>query len=142
MVSEIRKATEADLEKVKTDPLHEWNKSYPIDRISDWAKSLYIYDELVAVGGVVQFWNGVGEVWMVLGSKAAEHKIEVVRQARRVIEMAFIELKLWRVQAVERVDFEDAIRFTKHLGFKTEGVLRKYTPDKSDVYMTSIVKGE
>lgn len=140
MISEIRNATEADLESVKKDMLHEWKKSYPIDHIEGWAKSLYIYDELVAVGGVLKYWNGVGEAWLVLGKKSGEHKIEVVRKVRQMLWLAMDELKLWRIQATERRDFHKSVKMAEHLGFKLEGLMLKYTADKADAYLYALVK--
>jgi hypothetical protein len=143
MQVELRKSTEAELDRIKGDLLHDWAKSRPIDCLTEWSKSLYVGDELVAVGGAFMLWapqSGVAEMWMLLGSKADKYKIEVVKRAREVIAMAFDELRLHRMQAVVRADFPEGLRFIEHLNFLPEGRLRCYTEDVCDALMFSIVK--
>jgi hypothetical protein len=142
MVAEIRNATQAELEEVTREPLHEYKKTYPVEMVTGWCKSLYIYDELIAVGGIITYWTGVGECWLQLGAKAADHKIEVVRQVKRMIATGFDELHLHRLQATERADFDQTIKFAEHLGFKKEGCMLRYTADGADAYLYAIVKGD
>ena len=143
MVVKLRNATGADLERIKGDLLHDWKKSRPIDSLTEWSKSLYIGEDLVAVAGMYMLWtnhSGVAECWLLLGSKADKYKIEVVKRAKEVIALAFQELNLHRMQAVIRADFKEGLRFIEHLNFVEEGRLRAYCEDKTNAIMYSIVK--
>ena len=142
MNSEIRDATEADLNAIKGDLLFEWNKSYPIEHIAGWAKSLFIDGNLVAIGGVYLIHQGLGQAWLILGSKAAEHKIEIVRIVRRMIDLAFKELGIWRLEATERADFSQTVKMAEHLGFhnETPDGMKGFTEDRATAYLYAIVK--
>lgn len=142
MASEIKDATEADLDAIKADLLYEWRKSYPIEHIAGWAKSLFIDGNLVAIGGVYVLREGLGQAWIVLGSKAENHKIEIVRVIRRMIDMAFEELGIWRLEATERVDFVQTNKMAHHLGFHNETPfgMKAYCEDKSDAYLYAIIR--
>lgn len=142
MLVELKQSTEADLEKIKRDLLHDWVKVRPIDSLTEWSRSLFIGPDLVAVAGAFMLWtpqSGVAEMWMLLGSKAEKYKIEIVRRAREVIVMAFTELRLHRLQVCVRADFPEGLRFVEHLNFLPEGRLRGYCEDGCDALIFSIV---
>lgn len=54
----------------------------------------------------------------------------------------FIQLKCHRVTGLVRVDNVEAQRFNKHLGFKTEGLLRRAATDGTDMIVCGMLRDE
>jgi RimJ/RimL family protein N-acetyltransferase len=52
-----------------------------------------------------------------------------------MVELAFLEKELWRLQATVDENFDAGIRYLYALGFYLEGVMKQYGPDKSDHLM-------
>lgn len=139
-MTEIRDATQADLDYCRENALNDSGKNYSNYPLSGWAKTVIINGEIVGVGGVIQYWTGVGEAWFQLSKFAGEHKIESIRCIRRLMEQAFEELELWRIQTTEREDFPQTMKMAEHLGFKKEGLMINYAPDGGNVWLYAIIR--
>ena len=50
------------------------------------------------------------------------------------------EHELWRVQAVCKVGWSEALRFARMMGFEEEGTMRAYGPDQDDYLRVAWVK--
>ena len=86
----------------------------------------------ILVGGFRQINDATAWCWMDLAEGVN------IRQAYRVIK-EWIELyiesnDIKRLQAFVRVDFEQAIRTVKHLGFKKESIMKNFFRD-CDAYL-------
>ncbi len=91
-------------------------------------------DEIVGVGGIVDFWPGVGEAWSCYSEKAiVSCRREVLYYTRRFLELAITANNYHRIQAVMRTDVPPT--WAKHLGFAREGLLKGYCADGSDAVM-------
>jgi len=88
-------------------------------------------DTVVACGGVREMWEGVGEAWLLLGEGTVGHEIGVCKEILKKLH----EVKFHRVQAHARVDFPIAHTFLHRLGFKEEGYMKMYYPDKCDAIL-------
>ena len=42
--------------------------------------------------------------------------------------------KIWRLQTAVKSNFKTGLRFAEFLGFKNEGLMKAYGPDKTDYY--------
>jgi hypothetical protein len=84
----------------------------------------------VVCGGVVRFWNGVGELWCWTGADAAHMALAFARQARLRVE-ALLAGGFHRLQAHVREDDGRAKRFLRFLGLGLEGRCPGYGPDRS-----------
>jgi len=135
---EIRKLQDGDLEYVRANPYEDAVKVYPKFPPSPDSWTCVFDGEIVAVGGIVDYWSGVGEMWLMLTKQARKHDIFGLI-AFGAIEKKMNELvkshKLRRVEASVRADFPKAIKFIKALGFQYEGRKRKYTPDGKDLFI-------
>jgi len=96
-------------------------------------------DKIMGVGGVGIFWQGVGEVWAMFSPEIAKYPIETVKRTRTALNKIIHDYNLHRVQCYVREDLT-AQGFVKALGFKEEGVAKKYTHDKVDCTLYSIVR--
>lgn len=136
----IVNAEQRDLDYARENALYDNVKEYPQFKITGWSKTLMIDNEIIAVGGVVVFWPGVGEAWLQLTKNAENHKIALVRCVRIMIALAFKELKLHRMEST--ATFDEARIFNEYLGFKCETPdgMEKYTQNGKTAYLYSIVR--
>ena len=100
----------------------------------------YVNDEIVGCGGIRKLWDGVGEVWLMLSPKTALYPTKTYECIREGLQKLIDENDFVRLQAWGRIGFAKAHTLFKHLGFKAEGIARKYTPDGVDCILYSIVR--
>ena len=139
----FRQATQEDLDFVRQNPFENAVKNYPYLEVPDDNTYTVIYEgQIVAVGGLQVKWEGVGLLWLMLTRDSKKHGIHGLRALQAIgdkMDYLIEENKLWRAEAVIRVDFLAAIRMIKFFGFQREGTMRQYMPDKSDAYLYSKV---
>ncbi len=99
-----------------------------------------VNDEIVGCGGIRKLWDGVGEVWLMLSPKTALYPTKTYECIREGLQKLIDENDFVRLQAWGRIGFAKAHTLFKHLGFKAEGIARKYTPDGVDCILYSIVR--
>jgi len=139
-MTDMRDATQSDLDYCRENSIDPQAKTFPDLQKSSWAK-LAIFDGVIlGCGGCVVYWNGCAEGWFCLTKESQEHKVVTINAIRDVIEMAFKELKLHRMQVTERIDNPQSIKLVEYLGFKREGLMIKYAPDGTDTYLYAMVK--
>lgn len=130
------KATQEDINALKNDSLDVEVGLLPELRLGDISYSCFVGDALVGCGGLIIFWPGVAEAWLMLSKKcnfmSNIERAKVVLLIRKKMEELIKEHKLWRIGAIIRPDFPQAIRLATVLGFKREGLLKKYAPDGTD----------
>ena len=94
--------------------------------------------KVIACGGIREMWEGVGEAWLLFGENVVPHRFSVVKAIKRGLTASFS--RFHRVQAHARMDFSMAHMFLHRLGFKEEGYLTAFYPDKMDGILYAIVK--
>jgi len=104
------------------------------------AYTLMCDDEILCCGGVCFYRKQFGEAWILCSRKAEEHPVATVRATKRVIDDIMKTHDMYRIQATVQCDWVEAQKFIKLLGFKWEGTLRRYGPDRSDYFMYSRIK--
>lgn len=93
------------------------------------AWSLLRGGRVLACGGAVRFWPGVGELWLWLGREALENPVALARWARRALRLLRKRQGFVRLQAHVRADDATARRFAEFLGLRREGLCPGYGPD-------------
>jgi len=88
-------------------------------------------EAVIACGGVVRFWPGVGECWCWAGAGVDAVPVAFVRLARRIVDALGMEQGFHRLQLHARQDDLRANRFAKHLGFTLEGSCPGFGADRS-----------
>lgn len=100
-------------------------------------------DRKVAALGVINAARpGVGMAWLLkinADSIPESQALRVVRAFKKSIKRIAEAEGLFRIQATTVLGMEREARFMDILGFKPEGVLRQYGPDRADHVMWSIV---
>ncbi len=103
--------------------------------------SAMVEGRLVGAAGLILMWPGVAQGWVMFHSGEAqslkrEAYVVVLAELERLIEKYCIH----RVQAIVRSDLEVAIKYVTNLGFRQEGILRKYDSDGHDYAMFSMIR--
>ena len=97
-------------------------------------------DRVLALGGIVPLWSGVGEAWSLMTPEALTHIKELHAKAKKVLE-SFFNQGWQRIQTTVRADFGQGKNWLEHLGFEDEGTMEKYGPDGKDYIRYALVKG-
>ncbi len=99
-----------------------------------------VNDKIVGCGGIDLMWEGVGEVWVMLSYDIEQCPMAAYEVIRDGLDKLIKDNKLRRVQAWGRIGFEKSHTLFRHLGFKPEGIARKYGFDGADCILYAIVK--
>jgi len=94
-------------------------------------------NRIIACGGIINIWNGVGEAWSVSSTIAARYPKFILSTARQFIAGC---TEYHRIQAIVIDGFIRAEKLLAHLGFECEGKLRKYSETGQDYKIFSIVR--
>lgn len=95
--------------------------------------------KIIACAGVRIIWPGCGEAWALFCDEIVSYKKDSLVITRKYLWRIIEDFKLRRVQAYIRADNPAAINYVEHLGFKREGLLRKFGMEGEDQYIYAIV---
>ena len=88
----------------------------------------------VCSGGIVPLWNGVAEGWVISSKRIYKERIRASRLIRKRTDLLCAANKIWRLQTAVKSNFKTGLRFAEFLGFKNEGLMKAFGPDKTDYY--------
>ena len=98
---------------------------------------------LVGIGGIAVYWAGVGEAWIiVMDDNDPEQGAQVYWTLAGQLGRIVADKKLWRVEAQVRVDFPEALRLVRLLGFTQECVRKHFAADGTDMILFAKVYEE
>lgn len=90
-------------------------------------------DEIVlAVGGVIQFWKGVGEAWMMVAPEGRKKSLSLYRYMDEFINICFLKYSFHRIQTSIVFGHNEAHKCIMRLGFMPEGMMVNYGPQKEN----------
>lgn len=91
-----------------------------------------LHGETVAVFGCCLLWDGVGEMWSVIGDTARSRPIATTKVGIAFTDMCKVSMGLHRLQiAVKSIDLR-AIKWATAIGFISECTMKQYSTDKYD----------
>jgi len=96
--------------------------------------------EIVAVGGMMPMWEGVGEGWAITSTLIHKEIFWFHRFVVRDIVGKMKERKIHRLQATVHQDNTISMKWLKRMNFIEEGCLHKYSPDGADYYMYARIR--
>lgn len=139
----LRPIQDGDFQTALQNPRQKSLKHYPHLTAPAYGWTCEDNGRIVGMGGIVVFWKGVGEAWIIVcddndASQGAQVYWTLAGQLGRIVA----EERLWRVEAQVRTDFPDAIRLVKLLGFEQEGLRRHFAPDGQDMILFAKVYDE
>jgi len=88
----------------------------------------------ICSGGIIPTWLGSAEGWVISSKRIFKNKIKAARLIRERTDLLCANNKIWRLQTAVKADFKIGVRFAEFLGFKNEGLMKAYGPDKTDYY--------
>lgn len=95
---------------------------------------------IVFCAGIHKMWNGVGEIWAVFSPLAKKYPDTWI-VARKLLTQYFSRNGYVRLQAaLDPLNCPEAIRFDERLGFKPEGLMKRYGPHGEDQILYALVK--
>ena len=106
-----------------TKPFIESMESH--ERDGDSLTAIY-GDKFFCCGGVKVIWDGVGEVWTVNSSHIKDHPLTFHKLILQWLRLFTDKYDLDRVQAVVEATNSMNKKWIESLGFKAEGLMRKY----------------
>tara|TARA_E500000081_G_C6123706_1_gene349552 strand:+ start:449 stop:898 length:450 start_codon:yes stop_codon:yes gene_type:complete len=89
----------------------------------------------IAAGGICYLWDGVAEGWVLASRDIFKYPIFCAKTIKRRTDLLAINNKINRIQTAVKSDCDRAIRFAEWLGFKREGLMKKYGPGGTDHYL-------
>ena len=91
-------------------------------------------NSFICSGGIVPMWHGVFEGWVIGSNKIWDHPIMAARTIRKGLDQLYQDNNIVRLQTAVRADFPMGVKFAKWLGFKNEGLMKKYDMEGKDFY--------
>lgn len=86
-------------------------------------------DKIICAGGAIEIWNGRAEVWTLIDKDAGPWMLGLTRVVERFVAM----MPFHRLETCCEVNWPQAHRWLKMLGFEHERLARKYLPSGRDV---------
>ena len=122
------------IEKSESDPDVLVFLSGLNERAEQYAKSgpastMMENGKVLAVGGVVKFWAGVGEAWLMVAPEGRQKGLILFRHMGKFLDFCFVEHRFHRIQASIPYGHKEAHRCIMKLGFIPEGMMVRYGPD-------------
>lgn len=142
MAIKIRKLEPDDVKIVRQNPLEEAVKNYPEMYPPETAFAGVVDGKVVGIGGIVVFWEGVAEGWLILSKDILNQKTDSYRCIKEMMSIVIKKFYLRRLQITVRTDYQRGIKMVERLGFVREGLMKFYCPDKCDAYVYAKIIGK
>lgn len=97
--------------------------------------SLIHEQKVIAIGGVNELWQGVGEAFSVMSKSIFKYPKSLYKAFKLNLNTGLATGQYNRIHASVECDFPEGIRFIEKLGFKREGRMELWGPDGKDYYM-------
>ena len=91
-------------------------------------------DKPIVSGGIIQLWNGVADIWLIIANDSNKHKFFLIKNIKKHLEETIVKRKYVRLQTTVREDFLIGKRFAELFGMKQEGLMEKYGLDGKNYF--------
>jgi len=96
--------------------------------------TMLVDDEIMAIGGVMILWPGVGEAWVGTSSLVERYPIIFTKCVRGYLNAVIRDEKLHRVQLNIVEYHKRSLAWVRLLGFFLESKMEKYGPNQETYY--------
>lgn len=93
----------------------------------------------VAICGAVLQWAGVAEAWFLTTHHVDNCKFYFYREVKRILAYVIKNMNLHRMQCAVECDYFKSQKWLSSMGFKSEGLMPCYGPDKKDHYRYALI---
>lgn len=91
-----------------------------------------LYNEPVACFGCALLWDGVAEMWSVIGNRARNYPIAMTKAGISFADICEIYFSLHRLQITVKTSSKRDNSWANAIGFKYESTMKQYSADKQD----------
>lgn len=105
------------------------------------AFTIFHDDEIIACGGIIIMWPGMGEAWAFTSPLVRKYPKFFHQEVKNHLEALIDVYHFVRVQAMVVKEFAVARKWAERLGFEYEGEMRKYMGGKDYVRYAIIREG-
>lgn len=95
--------------------------------------------EIIACGGIMPLWKGVGEAWVVTSPLVRVCSFSFVKVVWRRLKVFTSILGLERVQTTVDAEHEVSIKWVERMGFIREGLMKQYINGR-DFYRYALIR--
>lgn len=103
-------------------------------RIKGPAFTAFQDDEVIACGGIVMFWEGVGEAWLYTGTEIEDNKIWFCRTIKEWLWTLIKNMNLRRIQVSINAEYIRSQKWAEWLGFIKESEMPRYGPKEETFF--------
>lgn len=108
--------------------------------LEDRAVAVFDEDQCVGAYGVIEMWAGVARVWALFSAElVAKYPTLLALHIKKDLQRAEW-FGFHRIEATTGAEHKMGITFLEWLGFEQEGLMRKYTPARTDMYLYAKVR--
>jgi hypothetical protein len=104
------------------------------------ALTLLVDDVILSIGGIVPLFPGVAEMWSLASKEVDRHPIVFHKSIIKILKFWEKQNELHRMQCKVFAGHDKSQKWLERMGFKNEGLMRKYDALKNDYYMYARVK--
>lgn len=96
--------------------------------------AITLFDEeiILAAGGCIFFWKGVGEVWMMISPQGRLKRVALYKAMNDFVNDCFIKYGFHRIQTSILTKHNEAHKCIMRMGFMPEGMMAHYGPRKEN----------
>jgi len=141
-MTEFKRFNKSDLTLIGSDFLKNGIRKEALDQWEAGKYSFTLWDgnRVIAVCGVVEIHQGVGEIWLILENDKQNDVFAIARSLKKLTDRVFVQSSFHRFQARASVDDSASNRFLLFLGFEREGILKQYGLNREDYSVYGRVK--
>ena len=99
------------------------------------AITLVADDKVIGVIGGTFLFPGVMEAFGLFSDAIRKHRVSFHKRIKEVLDSAFANYKVHRIQIVVRSDYFEGQTWAENLGFQYEGTMKKYGPAMNDYHL-------
>ncbi len=128
----VVKFEQRHLDEIK---IKDIQKSERPESIHGYAFTLVSGEVPLAIYWVTELSLGVMQIWSLISEDCLKQPLSFFKETKLALRWLFEHFKLHRAQMSVKVGYEAGWRFAETLGFECEGVMKSYSPDKSDCWL-------
>ena len=95
---------------------------------------------ILGMGGIVPVWQGVACGWLLTACGIEHYAKFLHRTVTNVLNLAINDLRLHRIETTILASHSISQRWAERLGFKNEGLMRKFDMNGNDYYRYALIK--
>jgi len=98
----------------------------------DSSYSYFVNGQIIAITGSIPVWSGVSELWMLTTDYVDENKLFFYKSTLKLLNYDRIKYNTHRYQCAVHTDNVKSMNWLSKMGFESEGIMKAYSPDKTD----------